>query len=1501
MNHIYRLVWSEIANTWAAVAEIAKGRGKRSSTVGASPKPDEATVGWAMPTMPVLSLSKRLSFTQSYALLPLTLALAIIGAPAHALDVGALPTGGSVTAGSATISQVANILIVQQSSQRAAIDWKSFNIGASATVNFNQPNANAVALNRIGGNSASEIYGKLNANGQVFFSNPNGMLFARGAQVNVGGILATTMSLGNSDFMAGNYRLTNPGSGSIRNEGTINALGSVALIGNTTHNAGKIIATTVTLAAGNTVAIDLTADGLIRARVEDAALKASIENSGSIDGAQITLTAGQARETLDRVVNNSGIIRAIGLTMKGGEILLEGAIVENTGSIVASGANGGGQIKLMGDMAGGMVKVGGTLDASSLNGNGGFIETSAAHVQVADTARVTTLADNGINGIWLIDPFDFTIAATGGDMTGTAVSTALSGGNFSILSTSGGTGTLGDVNVNDVVTWSANKLTLNAQNNININANLNGSGSASLALEYGQASAWGGGNNTYNVNAAVNLPAGNNFSTKLGSAGSPAKNYTVITSLGAAGSVTAMDLQGMNGGLAANYALGSNIDATATSTWNFVSGTTYAGFLPVGTFTGNFDGLGHTLTWLTINRPATDNVGLFGYTNGTIRNVGLVGGSITGRNQVGGLAGLNGTGTITNSYSTGTVTGIGTTGYVGGLVGYNTATVVSSYSTGTVSSGSGNYVGGLVGGNASGSAAIYYSYSTGTVSGANNVGGLLGNNGGAIYSSYSTGTVSGSASNVGGLVGGNTGTITNSYSTGGVTGTSNVGGLVGMNAGGTVSNNFWDTITSGWATSAVGTGLTTTAMMTQATYPQAGGQWDFTNKWYMVEGSTRPILRMEYSTTISNAHQLQLIGMNLAANYTLANDLDLAAALANPNDIWGTASVAGVGGATLTVATGITSGFAPIGDVTTQFTGTFNGLNHTISNLAINRPAAGYVGLFGNIATGGTVSNLGLLTSNVIGSDFVGALAGTNNGNISNSYVSGGTVNGGNSDVGGLVGYNNGSISNSYSSGVTVGSNRYVGGLAGENSGTITDTYSSGGTVSGTSYFGGLVGANWNIVDTSYSTNAVAAGGSNGGGLIGWEEGFASNNNYWDVQASGRATSSGPETGLSTAQMTAMSNFTAAGWDIANTGGSGAVWRIYEGHSAPLLTSFLTPLTLADAPDVAVTYNGMAQSGASSMPDIGNFFGVAATGTNAGFYNGYYSNQQGYDLTGGNLTINPVALSAISLNGTRAYDGTTNVNANIFTLSGLVSGQDLTLSGVGILANPNVGANKPVTLNTLALGNGTNGLASNYTFTGGTQVATITPAPLTVTANAAGKTYDGFAYSGGNGVSYVGFVNGENSSVLSGTLGYGGTAQGAVNAGSYAITPTGLTANNYSLAYIDGTLTITAVPPPPVTTSTTTTTVTDAIASMIQTTVLAPTTMTTTMTTTTAPSGTTETQTTVSTTSSGTSTTTTTVTDAIVSMIQTITVANFVIRRPVEEIIQIDRPMGQALVCRKGG
>ncbi|MDF2815767.1 MAG: hypothetical protein K0Q81_1967, partial [Paenibacillus sp.] len=229
-------------------------------------------------------------------------------------------------------------------------------------------------------------------------------------------------------------------------------------------------------------------------------------------------------------------------------------------------------------------------------------------------------------------------------------------------------------------------------------------------------------------------------------------------------------LNAVRDNLSSHYKLGADINASETASWNNGDG-----FIPIGgngndssQFTGDFDGQRHVISNLTINRPSTDLIGLFGIvgTGGVVRNVGLVKGSIRGNSHVGGLAGRN-YGTVDQSYVTGAVSS--TNGVVGGLVGYNGngSTVTDSYASSTVSGLT--YVGGLVGRNDN---TVSTSYATGTVSGTIIVGGLVGDNeGGEVIQSYATGAVSGSDGNVGGLVGYNLSSlVSQSYATGAVSG-----------------------------------------------------------------------------------------------------------------------------------------------------------------------------------------------------------------------------------------------------------------------------------------------------------------------------------------------------------------------------------------------------------------------------------------------------------------------------------------------------------------------------------------------------------------------------------------------------------------------------------------------------------------------------------------------------------------------------------------------------------
>ena len=177
MNKIFNVIWSKTKETWIVVSERVKTNG-------------------GVPKSPLKSLA-------------LLAAMLLAGAPAYGLDPGALPGGGQVTAGSATIGVSGTQMTVNQSSQQLIANWNSFNIGANAAVRFNQPNSAAGALNRISGQSPSQIMGSLSSNGQVFLLNPSGIIFGKTSRVDVGGLVASSLSISDSDFLAGKNRFFN--------------------------------------------------------------------------------------------------------------------------------------------------------------------------------------------------------------------------------------------------------------------------------------------------------------------------------------------------------------------------------------------------------------------------------------------------------------------------------------------------------------------------------------------------------------------------------------------------------------------------------------------------------------------------------------------------------------------------------------------------------------------------------------------------------------------------------------------------------------------------------------------------------------------------------------------------------------------------------------------------------------------------------------------------------------------------------------------------------------------------------------------------------------------------------------------------------------------------------------------------------------------------------------------------------------------------------------------
>ncbi len=328
----------------------------------------------------------------------------LASAIACALSARAAPQGGVVTAGDATISQSLTNTSILQHSGHVVIDWNSFNVAGNESVQFIQPSATSAALNQIYDQSPSQIFGSLNANGLVFLINPNGFLFGATAQVNVGGLLATSLLIDTGAFMNGIYQLHSDGlhDGMIINRGLLNAAsGGVALVSDTgVINEGRILATygNVNIAATLAATLDFDGDGLLRLQVDGAvldnaqSLQSAIDNSGEIivTGGDVLISGQVARDVFSNVVNNSGVIRASRIVDEGGVVRLmaEGSSITSSGVIdVSSTSTHGGQIVLQSD-ADTLITGDGVLDASSTRAHGGEIQLLGNRVGLFDNAQL---------------------------------------------------------------------------------------------------------------------------------------------------------------------------------------------------------------------------------------------------------------------------------------------------------------------------------------------------------------------------------------------------------------------------------------------------------------------------------------------------------------------------------------------------------------------------------------------------------------------------------------------------------------------------------------------------------------------------------------------------------------------------------------------------------------------------------------------------------------------------------------------------------------------------------------------------------------------------------------------------------------------------------------------------------------------------------------------------------------------------------------------------------
>jgi YDG domain/MBG domain (YGX type)/Secretion system C-terminal sorting domain/The GLUG motif len=853
-----------------------------------------------------------------------------------------------------------------------------------------------------------------------------------------------------------------------------------------------------------------------------------------------------------------------------------------------------------------------------------------------------------------------------------------------------------------------------------------------------------------------------------------------------------------------SYIQTADIDATATSGW--ASG---AGFTPIGNastnFSGNYNGQNHIISNVTINRPSESNIGLFGKsgTAATIQNLGVVNADVKGNWATGTVIGYN-YGTIDNCFSSGSVIAGGETG---GFAGDHVSGSIINCHTTTNISGSLMEIGGFVGFQ---SAPVNHCYSTGSVSSSSifdpvGCGGFVGWCFNSISNCYSRGDVTrstGSATDFGGFCGNNYGySITNCYSTGKViySGSTNPTnkGFVGAGSG-TMTGNFWDTETSEQSTNSIGgaTGKTTAEMKTQGTFTG----WDFNYSWN-IEPSTNngyPFLR---APIIPNATQPSGDG-SIGNPFQIAT-LDNLVWLSQNSAYWNknyvqTADIDASSSASWYYRTG----FLPIGNNGTYFSGTYNGQNHVITNLAINRPSTNYIGLFGYISgVSAKVEKLGVENVNIIGGYYTGGLAGyINPGTIKDCFTSG-SVSSNLHSCGGLIGYNEPSstVTSCYST-ANVSAFDYGGGFIGYNqSSTINNCFSRGDVTrpSGTgSNFGGFGGCSISSSITNcYSTGKVIyIGVSNptSQGFIPSPSGTMIDN-FWDTETSAQTSNTGGgATGKTTSEMKTQSTFTAASWDFTNT------WKIVVSINSgyPILSSIKTNQTITFGALTPVTYgdpsfnltatasSGLTVSYQSSNLSVATVSGNAVTIVGAGTTT-ITASQAGDDNYNAatqvqqilNVNTKPITVTA-DASQTKIY-GSADPTLT-YGVSPALIGSDLFSGTLSRDAGEDVGP--------YAIGQGTLTAGSNYNISFVADNFSITAKPITVTADASqSKVYGSADPTLTYGVSPA-LMGGD---VFNGTL----SRDAGEDVGLYAIGQGTLTAgSNYNIFFVADNFSITAKP-----------------------------------------------------------------------------------------------------------